>query len=80
MGKLSFFKRFGPLTTALLFAGLMLNPSLLWALVGDTNTSFGLDGRFSTTAALRDNYDFAPFFGDHTTDAISQTLLRLIAA
>jgi hypothetical protein len=48
--------------------------------MGDTESDFGLDGRFSTLGALQDNYDFAPFFGDDSTDVLSQSLLRLIAA
>jgi hypothetical protein len=59
---------------------LPFNPHTAWALFGDTENTFGLDGRFSTLGAFQDNYDFAPFFGDDSTDVLSQTLLRLIAA
>ena len=55
-------------------------PCVAWALYGDTESDFGLDGRLSTTNALVDNYDFEPFFGDDNTDQFSQNLLRLIAA
>jgi hypothetical protein len=54
-------------------------PCVAWALLGDTESDFGLDGRLSTTNALVDNYDFDPFFGDKNTDQSSQNLLRLIA-
>ena len=55
-------------------------PCVAWALFGDTESDFGLDGRLSTTNALVDNYNFEPFFGDDNTDQFSQNLLRLIAA
>jgi hypothetical protein len=61
-------------------AALAVEPGTAWALFGDTEGDFGLDGRFSTFGALQDNYDFDPFFGDDSTDVLSQTLLRLIAA
>jgi len=55
-------------------------PCVAWALVGDTESTFGLDGRLSTTNLFIDNYDFEPFFGDSSTDQISQNVLRIIAA
>jgi hypothetical protein len=58
---------------------LAANPNTAWALLGDTESDFGLEGRLSTTNALVDNYDFEPFFGDKNTDQFSQNLLRLIA-
>ena len=67
------------LLAALFMVTVALNPCSAWALVGDTESDFGLDGRLSTTNALVDNYDFEPFFGDKNTDQFSQNLLRLIA-
>ena len=55
-------------------------PSVAWALYGDTESAFGLDGRLSTTNLLIDNYDFQPFFDNNSTDQTSQNVLRLIAA
>jgi hypothetical protein len=55
-------------------------PCVAWALYGDTESSFGLDGRLSTTNLFIKNYDFEPFFGDSNTDQTSQNVLRLIAA
>ncbi|MCK5656962.1 MAG: hypothetical protein KAI21_03920, partial [Deltaproteobacteria bacterium] len=66
------------LVAALFMVTVALNPCSTWALVGDTESDFGLDGRLSTTNALVDNYDFEPFFGDKNTDQFSQNLLRLI--
>ena len=57
-----------------------LNAGTAWALVADTESSFGLDGRLSTTNLFIDNYDFEPFFGDNSTDQASQNVLRLIGA
>jgi hypothetical protein len=68
------------LVAALFMVTTALNPYSAWALYGDTESDFGLDGRLSTTNALVDNYDFEPFFGDKNTDQFSQNLLRLIAA
>lgn len=68
------------LLIAIVGAALFLNADTAWALYGDTDSSFGLDGRFSTLPALQDNYDFEPFFGDDDTDVLWQSLLRLIAA
>jgi hypothetical protein len=52
-----------------------------WALMGDTNGPFGLDGSFRTLAMGLDNFDFAPFFGEsNETDFLSLSLLRLTAA
>jgi hypothetical protein len=68
------------LVAALFMVTVTLNPGAAWALYGDTESDFGLDGRLSTTNALVDNYDFEPFFGDKNTDQFSQNLLRLIAA
>ena len=67
------------LVAALLVVASALNPYSAWALYGDTESNFGLDGRLSTTNALVDNYNFEPFFGDKNTDQFSQNLLRLIA-
>ncbi len=67
------------LLTVVFMVALVAKPCIVWALVGDTESSFGLDGRLSTTNALIDNYDFEPFFGDKNTDQFSQNLLRLIA-
>jgi hypothetical protein len=67
------------LVAALFMVTVTLNPGAAWALYGDTESDFGLDGRLSTTNALVDNYDFEPFFGDKNTDQFSQNLLRLIA-
>jgi hypothetical protein len=58
---------------------LVAMPCIAWALMGDTASSLGLDGRLSTTNALVDNYHFEPFFRDKNTDQFSQNLLRLIA-
>ncbi|RLA90446.1 MAG: hypothetical protein DRG34_02970, partial [Deltaproteobacteria bacterium] len=67
------------LLAALFMVTVALNPCSTWALVGDTESDFGLDGRLSTTNALVDNYDFEPLFGDKSTEQFSQNLLRLIA-
>jgi len=67
------------LVIVVLYAALVVNPCSAWALYGDTESDFGLDGRLSTTNALVDNYNFEPFFGDDATDQFSQNLLRLIA-
>ena len=67
------------LVAALCVVTATLNPYSAWALYGDTESAFGLDGRLSTTNALVDNYNFEPFFGDKNTDQFSQNLLRLIA-
>ena len=67
------------LLIAIVGAALFLNADTAWALMGDTESDFGLDGRLSTTNALVDNYNFEPFFGDKNTDQFSQNLLRLIA-
>ncbi len=72
-----FFRR---MVATLLWVALVAEPGVGWALFGDTEGGFGLDGRFSTLGALQDNYDFQPFFGNDSTDGLSQTLLRLIAA
>jgi len=64
----------------LLFTALAVNPGAAWALVADTESTFGLDGRLSTTNLLINNYDFEPFFGDRSTDQTSQNVLRLIGA
>ena len=71
---------FRAIVSAVIYAALAVTPNSAWALFGDTESDFGLDGRFSTLGALQDNYDFEPFFGDDSTDGLSQTLLRLIAA
>ncbi|UCG20455.1 MAG: hypothetical protein JSU80_12105 [Deltaproteobacteria bacterium] len=71
---------FRGLVVALIFAALPVNPDSAWALMGDTESTFGLDGRLSTTNLLIDNYDFEPFFDDRNTDRTSQNVLRLIAA
>ncbi|MGW8209143.1 MAG: hypothetical protein ACWGO2_09035 [Syntrophobacteria bacterium] len=71
---------FRALVAAVICAALAVNPNMAWALVGDTESSFGLDGRLSTTNLFIDNYDFEPFFGDSSTDQTSQNVLRLIAA
>ncbi len=68
------------LVVAVIGAALSFVPDTAWALYGDTESDFGLDGRLSTTNSLIDNYNFEPFFGDKNTDQSSQTLLRLIAA
>jgi hypothetical protein len=68
-----------PWVVAVIGVALFLNADTAWALYGDTESDFGLDGRLSTTNALVDNYDFDPFFGDKNTDQFSQNLLRLIA-
>ena len=68
------------LVVAVFFATLAVNPKTAWALVGDTESTLGLDGRLSTTNLFIDNYDFQPFFGDSSTDQTSQNVLRLIAA
>ena len=61
-------------------AAMVTYPPSVWALIGDTEGAFGIDGRLSGFGALRDNYDFEPFFGDHDTDRQFQGLLRVIAA
>ena len=71
---------FRGLLAAVICAALAVNHDMAWALMGDTESTFGLDGRLSTTNLLIDNYDFKPFFGDSNTDEISQNVLRLIAA
>ena len=78
MGQLFSANRKLLLVAALFVVTAALNPYSAWALVGDTESAFGLDGRLSTTNALVDNYDFDPFFGDKNTDQFSQNLLRLI--
>jgi hypothetical protein len=80
MGQLFSANRKLLLVAALFMVTVALNPCSAWALVGDTESDFGLDGRFSTTNALIDNYNFEPFFRDDNTDQTSQNLLRLIAA
>jgi hypothetical protein len=67
------------LAVALICAALVGNTDPAWALMGDTESAFGLDGRLSTTNAVVDNYNFEPFFGDDATDQFSQNLLRFIA-
>jgi hypothetical protein len=57
-----------------------VNPNTAWALLGNTESTFGLDGRLSTINLFIDNYDFEPFFEDSNTDQTSQNVLRLIAA
>jgi hypothetical protein len=59
---------------------LVAMPGVAWALMGDTESTFGLDGRLSTTNLFIDNYDFEPFFEDSNTDQTCQNVLRLIAA
>ena len=68
------------IAAALICAALAAKPNMAWALYGDTESAFGLDGRLSTTNLLIDNYDFKPFFGNNSTDQTSQNILRLIAA
>jgi hypothetical protein len=51
-----------------------------WGLVGSTDGPAGLDGSIRSVAAGIDYYDFPPFFGDVRAEALSQTLLRLVAA
>jgi len=52
-----------------------------WALTGDSNGPFGLDGSFRTIALGLDNYDFEPFYGEsNDSDFMSLSLLRLTAA
>jgi len=72
-----FFRR---MVATLLWVALVAEPGVGWALLGDTEGGFGLDGRLSTLGALQGNYDFQPFFGNDSTDGLSQTLLRFIAA
>ena len=79
MGQLFSANRKLLLVAALFMVTVALNPCSAWALMGDTESNFGLDGRLSTTNALVDNYNFEPFFGDKNTDQFSQNLLRLIA-
>jgi hypothetical protein len=57
-----------------------LHGGTAWALFGNTESAFGLDGRLSTTNLLIDNYNFRPYFGNKSTDQTSQNILRLIAA
>jgi hypothetical protein len=80
MGRLFLGSRTQLLLAAVFLMTLPLNPCSAWALVGDTESTFGLDGRLSTTNLFIDNYDFQPFFGDSSTDQTSQNVLRLIAA
>jgi hypothetical protein len=68
------------IVAAVICTALVVNPDSTWALYGDTESSFGLDGRLSTTNLFIDNYDFEPFFGDSNTGQTSQNVLRLIAA
>ena len=71
---------FRVIVAAVVCATLAVTPKTAWALVGDTESTFGLDGRLSTTNLLIDNYDFKPFFDNNSTDQTSQNVLRLIAA
>lgn len=51
-----------------------------WALVGDSEGAFGLDGSLRTVGGVIDNYDFEPFFGrDNEIDETVQTILRMTA-
>ncbi len=51
-----------------------------FALVGDSYGAFGLDGSLRNISGKVENYKFLPFFGkDRTSDAFSQTLLRITA-
>ncbi len=54
-------------------------PVLSWAIVGDSEGNFGLDGSLRSIDAVTDNYDFEPFFEDNNT-WFSQNILRLTAA
>ena len=62
------------LAIAIIGALLSPYPNSAWALYGDTESAFGLDGRLSTTNALVDNYNFEPFFGDKSTDQFSHVI------
>ncbi|MEJ2364640.1 MAG: hypothetical protein P8017_08155, partial [Deltaproteobacteria bacterium] len=76
----SVLRLFRELVAAAICAALFCNPHTALGLVGDTESTFGLDGRLSTTNLLIDNYNFEPFFDNNSTDQTSQNVLRLIAA
>jgi hypothetical protein len=61
-----------------LFVALGL-PASAAALLGDREGPVALDGSVRTLSAATHNYGFAPLFGDHGGDGISQSLLRLTA-
>ena len=71
---------FRVIVAAFICGAMAVIPNMVWALVGDTESAFGLDGRLSTTNLLIDNYNFRPYFGNKSTDQTSQNILRLIAA
>lgn len=53
-------------------------PIRVWAIMGDTDGVFGLDGSFRTIGAVTVNYDFEPFFEEDNV-GFSQSILRLTA-
>ena len=63
----------------LIFLHILVCHTSSWAIVGDSEGAFGLDGSLRTIGAVTDNYDFEPFFEDNNT-WFSQNILRLTAA
>ena len=55
-----------------------LFPTPAGAILGDSESAFGLDGSLRTIGAVTDNYNFEPFFEDDNT-GFSQSILRLTA-
>jgi hypothetical protein len=69
-----------PRTLLLGLALVLRAASPAWALIGSTDGPAGLDGSIRSIGAGIDYYHFPPFFGDVSAEALSQTLLRLVAA
>ena len=66
--------------TATLFAFILI-PCPGAALVGDTDSSFSLDGSFRTLVSSIHNYNFSPTFGQgNQTDDYLQDILRLTSS
>ena len=67
---------FRVIVAAFICGAMAVIPNMVWALVGDTESAFGLDGRLSTTNLLIDNYNFRPYFGNKSTDQTSQNIFK----
>ncbi len=68
------------LVAGIFLCALVLGPEQSWALLGDSEGAFGLDGSLRTIGGAVHNYDFPPFFAeDSDIDGYSQTILRLTA-
>jgi len=67
------------LTVASILAFVLASPASVWALAGDTDGVFGVDGRLRTFGGLVDYSKLPSFLKDQDTESLFQTSLRLMA-